>query len=146
MEVKCTVDFGGIEEKLQELGPKLARKALRKAVGQVGDMWVREMKSRVPVDSGDLRESIDKLVSTKKGKGGAASSAKVSVGPMFDTNDTNVGDSTQQPAVYGLFVEFGTKTTHAEPWMRPTFDATAEKAVQLLADVLREDLDDVVKS
>ena len=145
MEVKCTVDFGGIEEALQQLGPKLARKALRKAVGKVGDMWVSEMQSRVPVDTGDLRDSIAAKVTTKTGKGGDVSTAKVTVGPSFDTTNRNIGDSTQQPGVYGLFVEFGTKNAKAEPFMRPTFDSTAEKAVQLLADVLRDDLEDVAK-
>jgi len=32
------------------------------------------------------------------------------------------------------------------PDLRPMFDATGGKAVEILADTLREDLDDVVKS
>ena len=145
MEVKCNVDFGGIEEKLSQLGPKLARKALRKAVSKVGDMWITEMKARVPVGpTGDLRESIDKRVTTRIS--GAESSARVAVGPSYDKSQKGVGDSSQKPGVYGMFVEFGTKRSKAEPWMRPTFDATADKAVQLLADALKEDLFEIVKS
>jgi hypothetical protein len=53
MDVKVKVDFGDIPEKLEQLGPKLARKALRKGVAAVGDMWVSEMKAKVPVLSGD---------------------------------------------------------------------------------------------
>ena len=146
MEVKCTVDFGDIEAKLKELGPKLARKALRKAVKNVGDMWVAEAKSRVPVDQGDLKDSIAAVVRTKAYQDHGE--AKVSVGPCYGVKDTQrqEGDGSQQPAVYGMFVELGTKKTHAEPYLRPAFDATAEKAVQLLADSLRDDLDDVVRS
>jgi hypothetical protein len=58
MEVKVKVNFGGIPEKLEQLAPKLARKALRRAVSKAGDLWVSEMKAKVPVDSGDLRDAI----------------------------------------------------------------------------------------
>jgi HK97 gp10 family phage protein len=144
MEVKVDVRLNGIEEKLRDLGPKLARKALRRAVGKVGDMWVSEMKAKVPVESGDLRDSINKKVTTSKK--GNAGSATVSVGPMWDSKSRSPGDSSQQPAVYGMILEFGSKKMTAKPWMRPVFDATANKAVQLLADTLKEDLEDVVKS
>ena len=35
------------------LGPKLARRGLRKALNKVGDFWIAEVQSRVPVLSGD---------------------------------------------------------------------------------------------
>ena len=143
MKVDVTVDFGDVAEKLKELGPKLARKALRRAVSKVGDLWVSEAKSRVHIDSGDLRDSIAKKVSTSKKAN--ALSATVTVGPMFDTKSRKPGDSSQSPAVYGLFEEFGTKKMPPAPWLRPTFDATADKAVQLVADTLADDLVDVVK-
>jgi HK97 gp10 family phage protein len=144
MEVKCTVDFGDIAEKLNQIGPKLARRALRKGVSKVGDMWVTEMKARVPVDNGDLQTSIDKRVTTR-GKGGI-SSAKVAVGPSYDKSMKGVGKAYEQPGVYGMFVELGTKRSKATPYMRPTFDTTADNAVQILADVLQEELFGIVKS
>jgi len=144
VDVTVKVDFGGIAEKLDELGPKLARKALRKGVTAVGNMWVTEMKSRVHVDSGDLRDSIAKKVTTTKK--GDALSARVVVGPTYDSKNGKPGDSSQSPGTYALFEEFGTKSMPASPFMRPTFDSTAEKAVQLLADTLRSDLDEVVRS
>jgi HK97 gp10 family phage protein len=144
MEVTVKVDFGGVAEKLNELGPKLARKALRKGVGAVGDMWVTEMKARVPTDTGDLRDSIAKKVSTSK-KGNDLS-ATVTVGPTYDTKSRNPGDSSQQPGTYGMFVEFGTKSSHAQPFMRNTFDNTSQKAIQILADTLKDELQDVVTS
>jgi HK97 gp10 family phage protein len=147
-EVKATVNLNGLEEKLQALGPKLARKALRKAVAAVGEMWIKEMQARVPNDTGDLRESISMKVTTKTGRQGAPSQAKVSVGPAWDkfVKGEKSEVSSQQAAVYAMFSEFGTKRERARPWMRPTFDATKEKAVQILADTLRDDLDDAIKS
>lgn len=145
MEVAATVNLNGLEKALQELGPKLARKALRKAVKQVGEMWESEMKARVPVDSGDLKDSIKYKITAKKGKQGEPSTMKVSVGPAFGTTSRNEGDGSQQPGVYGMFEEFGTKKSTPHPFMRPTFDATADKAVQIFVATLRADLDDVVK-
>ena len=144
MEVKCTVDFGGVPEKLRDLGPKLARKALRRAVSKAGDLWVTEMKSKAPVDSGDLRDSIKKKVTTTK-KGNALS-AKVAVGPAWDSKNKKSGKSDQQPAVYGMILEFGSKKMAPHPWMRPVFDSTSEKVVQVVADTLKEDLESTVKS
>jgi HK97 gp10 family phage protein len=146
MEVSCNVNLNGLEEKLQELGPKFAKKALRKALAASGDYWVAEMKARVPVDSGDLRESIDKKIKMKRGKGGAPSSATVSVGPTFGKTPRQPGDGSQQPGVYGMFEEFGTKRQSPQPFVRPTFDATADQVVSIFVDVLRGDLEDVAKS
>ncbi|SNS77733.1 phage protein, HK97 gp10 family [Granulicella rosea] len=102
-------------------------------------MWVDEMKSRVPVDTGGLRDSIKAKVSSRGGKNSA--SAKVSVGPTYDTKTAKKnGAPSQQPGVYGMFVEFGTKDAKATPFMRPTFDATTDKAVEIFANVIREDL------
>ncbi len=148
IQVECRVNLDGLEDKLKELGPKLARKALRKAVKSAGELWVSEMKSRVPVDTGNLRESIGLKVQT--GAEAGHGFAKVSVGPMFDTADLvkgeDKGDSSQNPGIYGMFVEFGTKNAHPEPFMRPTFDATADQVVEKFVSALRDDLESIVKS
>ena len=143
MEFKAEVSFSGLEKALEELGPKLAKKTLRKAGNKVGDFWIGEMKSRVPVDKGDLRDSIASKVTTRKSKKGGV--MKVSVGPAFGTIERQAGDATQQPAVYGMFVEFGTEKMKREPYARPTFDETAQKAVDILVKSLQDDLIDVVK-
>jgi HK97 gp10 family phage protein len=147
MEVTCKVDLNGLERKIQDLGPKLSRKILRKAVAAVGAMWIEEMQARVPTDTGDLRESISMKVTTKAGKQGAPSHAKVQVGPAWDVfvKGTKSQESSQQAAIYAMFSEFGTKHEPARPWMRPTFDATKQKAVDIFVDILTENLDDAVK-
>ena len=138
MKIECKVDLSGFEGKLIELGPKLARKGMRKALTQVGKFWVGEVKSRVPVDSGDLKDSVIARVSTKKG----GNAGRVSVGPGYS------GKGKQDPGVYGMFVEFPMKNRPkypTQPFMRPTFDATAEKAMQLFADTLKESLEGLGK-
>jgi HK97 gp10 family phage protein len=134
--MKCTVkvDLSGLEGKLIELGPKLARKGMRKALSQVGKYWVGEVKSRTPVDSGDVKDSVIARVSTKKG----GTEGKVSVGPGY------TGKGSQDPGVYAKFVEFPMKARPkypTQPFMRPTFDATADKAVEIFAASLKEALE-----
>ena len=141
MELKSTVRLNGLEEALREVGPKLARKALRKAVAAAGDMWVDEIRAKVPVATGDLRDSIAKKVSTRRRAG--VSSARVKVGPSFDNTVPKGGDQSQSPGVYGQIVERGNKRQGPRPFMRPVFDATAERAVQIVADVLRDELNDM---
>ena len=145
MEVKVDVRLNGLEEALQQLGPKLARRALRKAAKQVGEMWKTEIAARAPDDTGNLRDSIDYVVKTKAGKGGAPSTVRVSVGPAWDKDSKGKGDDSQQAAVYALMTEFGSKHQVAKPFMRPAFDSTADKAVDIFINTLRADLDDVVK-
>jgi HK97 gp10 family phage protein len=139
MKIECKVDLSGFEGRLIELGPKLARKSMRKALTSVGKFWVGEVKSRVPVDTGALKDSIISRVRVKKG----GTEGKVSVGPGY-TVSNKVRDTSQDPGVYGMFVEFPMKnrpTYPTQPFMRPTFDSTADKAVEIFADSLKEALE-----
>ena len=141
---KVTVDIKGLDgvvEKMRELGPKLARRGMRKALNKVGDYWVPEVQSRVPVLSGDLKNSIIKRVTTRKDKNGDVG-GRVEVGPGYD------GGYSQSPGVYGMWVEFGCRNRPnypVQPFMRPTYDSTKETAVTLFADTLKDVLEELAK-
>lgn len=143
MHVESRVELHGIEGELSALGPKIARRLFRKALKAVGVMWKEEARSRVAVDTGDLQESIDFVIQTHSGGG------KVTVGPTFDARGTEgSSDQSQSPGLYGMFVEFGrmkNRPMAAQPFLRPTFDTTAEKAVGLFADTLKDGLAEAVK-
>lgn len=53
----------------------------------------------------------------------------------------------QGPGIYAMWIEFGLKRKQfpAQAFMRPTFDATAEKAVKLFSDTLKEALEEIAK-
>jgi HK97 gp10 family phage protein len=141
-KVVCTVDLHGLEEDLIGLGPKIAKRLFRRALTTVGQLWVEDVKSKVPVDTGALRDSIDFVVKTSpKNDYGT-----VTVGPTYTSPKGN--NTTESPGVYGMWVEFGLKTKQypSQPYMRPTFDATAESVIDLFASKLREDLEEAVKS
>ena len=149
INVGVKVDSGSIAEKLQSLEPKIVRRSFRKAFRAVGDFWTAEMKAKVPVRDGDLKNAIWAVVSTRarKSKGELKSIAgKVEVGPRLDAPRTD-GKKSVGPGVYGMWVEYGLKTKEypAQPFARPVYDATADRAVSMFAEILGADLDSVVK-
>jgi HK97 gp10 family phage protein len=144
--VTCKVDLHGTEEELIAVGPRIAKRLLRRALRAVGQAWVEDVKSKVPVDTGALRESINFKIRTNPREDGGS----VTVGPTFDTTKgtKKKGSSSQSPGVYGMFVEFGVKSKAdypKQPFMRPAFDGSAERIIELFAHKLREDLEMAVK-
>jgi HK97 gp10 family phage protein len=141
MEVKVDVRLNGIEEKLEQLGPKLAKSHLRKALRDAAKIWEVEAKARAPVDSGDLRESISTVVkmSPKQDRGSAR------VGPTFDKTVPKGGDQSQSPGVYGLIVEFGNKRQAAQPFLRNTFDSKSQAVLDKFVAVLSDGLASAAK-
>jgi HK97 gp10 family phage protein len=142
------VDIKGLDgcvDKMRQLGPRLARKGLRKALNKVGNFWVPEMKSRVPVDTGSLRDSIVKAVKTKKDKDGEISGT-VWVGPAMSAPRRDDKDSVG-PGIFGMWVEFGLKRKKypAQPFARPVLDVTGDKAVKIFSDTLKEVLEEIAK-
>ena len=147
INIGVTVDRGSIAEKLQSLEPKIVRRSFRKALKAVGTFWVAEMKAKVPVLDGDLRNAIAMKINTRTRtrKGVKSPSGKVEVGPRLDYPRSD-GKKSVGPGVYGRFIEFGLKRKvfPAQPFARPVYDATADKAVQMFADILSADLETVV--
>lgn len=140
--VTCSVDLHGTEEELIAVGPRIAKRLLRRALRVVGQLWVADVKAHVPVNTGALRDSIDFKIRTNSREDGGS----VTVGPTYTSGKT--GGQSQSPGLYGMFVEFGVKSRAnypAQPFMRPTFDATADSIIELFAAKLREDLEEAVK-
>jgi HK97 gp10 family phage protein len=130
----------GVEDALAEAGPKLARRALAKALKAAGAVLVREAKSRAPVAvkdtpqrrPGELRDAITAGPVRTSPKHERAS---LRVGPEIAAKDKE--DSAQSPGVYGKFVEFGSiHNPNKKPFLRPAFDAAAQAALDAATDVL----------
>src|SRR6185503_869170 len=143
--VKVDLKLNDVDQKLRDIGPKLARKGLRKALNAVKSYWVPEMKSRVPVDTGALRDSIIGAIKTKKDKNGEVSGT-LWVGPAADAPRTD-GKKSAGPGVFAKWVEFGLKRKKypAHPFARPTLDATGDKAVSIFSETLKEVLEEIAK-
>ena|SRR5689334_23842379 len=145
MDIKVNIEgLRGVEEALQEAGPKLAKRYLRKALQAGGEVFQQAAQSRAPVleegtpqrRPGELRDSIDTRVtlSTREESGTAH------VGPKSEK-----GKGSEQPGVYGMFVEFGSIHGAAQPYMRPAFDEAGTRAQEAFTEVLREWLESLRK-
>ena len=95
MKITCSVNLHGLEQDLKEVGPKIGRRLFRKALKSVGQLWVEDLKFRVPVDEGDLRESIAASV-TVRNKGKLTVGA-VTCGPSYDKTSPRHGSGRTAP-------------------------------------------------
>jgi|SRR5581483_4858013 len=119
----------GLEQKLNNLAPKAARGAIRKAARQAGKIWQEAVQERVPVHTGQEQESIS--VRTSAGAGeeeGTTGSVTVSVGPT-------------KPGFYMLWQEFGSIHQPAKPVLQPVFDETAGQVLDAFIENLNEVLE-----
>jgi len=148
IKVECKVDLHGIDDELREVGPKIAKRLFRRALNSVGKIFVENIRGEAPEGDGALKNSIASTVSIRKAKDGSGAVGTLTVGPKYDRSANNGGGSrTENPGIYGLFVEYGLKRKKYRftPFMRPVFDATAEQMIQTFADGLREDLEQAIK-
>jgi HK97 gp10 family phage protein len=143
MEVKVEIQgLTGVEDALANAGPKLAKKALRKALRAGGQIFIDQAKQRAPVlvkgtpqrRPGELRDSIKGIVKMSPKQ----ESGRITVGPTYGKSERR-----DSPGLYGLFVEFGTRYMPAQPYMRPAFDQNARRALDAATEVLRAAVDDL---
>lgn len=128
----------GIEDALSSAGPKLARRALRKALKAAAQPLLDAAKAKAPVlpkatpdrQPGELRDSIDVEINLS----GKQASGTAKIGPTYDK-----AKGQDSPGVYGRFVELGSiHNPHPEPFMRTAFDGVSEQALEKFTEVLSE--------
>lgn len=132
---------------LQSLPAKVEKNIMRAALRAGANQFKAEVKANVPVDDGDLRDSV--RVSTRSKRGTVYASLKVG----------------NKKAWYAHFVEYGTKphiikaknggTLHIgssflrqvmhpgakpNPFIRPAFDSKSSEAIAAVAAKVRERL------
>lgn len=141
MEVKVQIEgLKGVEEALAQAGPKLARRALQKALKAGGAIFLQRAKERAPIlkkatpqrRPGELRDAIMEV--TKMSPKLEAGTARVGL-----KHDKEKGG--QSPGVYGLFVEFGSVHNTAQPYMRPGYDAGKQEAQRVFTEEIRKGVD-----
>jgi len=140
--VHVDLRVNGVDKKLLAVGPKIARRLMRKALKAVGNFWVPLVKAAAPDLLGDLKDSIGMKARTKKG----GTIGIVEVGPDM-RHPRSDGKSSVGPGIYALWVEFGLRLKQyaANPFMRRVYDSTAEKAQAIFAETLRDGLEETLK-
>ncbi len=95
-----------VDAALRNLDENIRKRTMRQVVGEIAELAAEEVQAVTPVgETGNLKEGIHEelLKSTEE-------LVTFVVGPHRDQ-------------WYGLFVEYGTTTSSANPFMRPTFDS-----------------------
>ena len=125
----------GVLDMLKKLPPEVVskrggpvRQALRKGALVIRD----EARQRVPIDSGDLRDSLVVTRAKYQGKGEkyiVRSGGKILRQYVKNRRNLQKNRATQTtaktyeldepPAIYGRFLEYGTSKMPARPWLRP---------------------------
>src|SRR5690349_15543690 len=128
--------LAGVEQRLKDIGPKLARRGLRRALNAAVNVLSEEITNRTPVEHGDLI---------------AAAQTKTSVSARDGQGTALFGYGNQ--GYKARLVEHGHdvkpkpkrkgKLEHvpAHPFIRPGFDTAAPAAVEAFTEVIREEID-----
>lgn len=126
--MKVTVRFEGgreLDAALSQFTPTKRRSIGRKALDEAGEIMAKSMRSKVPVDTGGLRESID--VSGSLNKGAKAAHRKIAEQERY------VGPDGRPAAVQQ---EFGNENHPPQPFARPAFDETGDQVLKRIGDEL----------
>lgn len=132
MQVKLA-GFKELERALAELPKATGKNVLRRVARGALEPMANAAAAKAPEDEGKLAFSID--VSEKRTRRAKTSFAsrtgvQMAMGPAS-------GLATLQ---YAAFVEFGTVDTPAQPYMRPAWDAGAERALDYVKDNLGNEI------
>lgn len=129
--MNITVDIQGlkgVEDALASAGPKLAKRAMRKALAAGAAKFVAEAQALAPVKTGRLKLSIK---------------AVTKLSPKQESGRTRVGATgrgKEDPGKYELYQEFGTRHQPARPFLRPAFDSQHEAAKNAFAEVMADEV------
>jgi HK97 gp10 family phage protein len=145
--VDTTVEIAGlreVEEALSQAGPKLARRALRKALKAGAETFKSAAKRNAPVLTkgttqrrpGELRDAIDLDVALS----GKQESGVARVGIRRDR-----AKGAQSPSVWGSMVEFGSVHGKAQPFMRPAFAQAKSRAQEVFTEEIRKGVESLGK-
>jgi HK97 gp10 family phage protein len=104
-----------LKRRLVDVIPKKAREALEEAMLQSADLIVAGAKLRVPVESGELRDSIHRTEVRVSKRGGFY--VAIAAGKRTKNNYNTA-----------RIVEFGTMDTPAQPFLLPSYRANRKRA------------------
>jgi len=138
------VGLKGVEDALSQAGPKLAKRALRKALVAGAELFEASAKKNAPVLAkatrrrrpGELRDAIDMSVKLS----GKQESGVARVGIR-----RGKGKGPDSPAVWASLVEFGSIHGAAQPFMRPAFEQAKNRAQEVFTDEIRKGVETLGK-
>lgn len=122
-------ELAALEKRLTEIADKVAKKALRTAARKAMNAVRKAARDSAPKESGLLDKNFALLTKVKGGE----VTAKVGIRGGAKANPTS--------PFYFRFLELGTKTIAAKPFLQPALESNAESVLATVLDELRRELD-----
>jgi len=135
-EVKLT-GFKELADALRELGPRVARNALRSSVSAGAAVIRNDARNRAPVDTGEMKKDIQ-IKRERDAQGEMSAKYSVFVRSGKKSRLSGKSRDVQKDSFYWRFVEFGTSKMAAQPFLRPAFEAKKEDAIKAIGEKLDE--------
>lgn len=135
-----------LEKTLLELEGRVATRVVRGALRKGGKIVAESAKSKVPVDTGALRESIGTIARKGKGK----NFQTLFVAPREKNKSAlAIANTFRDPPIKGIFyahiVEQGYGRQNPQPFLRPALDENANAVVEEFATELRKAINRVTR-
>lgn len=118
-----------VQRILDEIAPKHARNLMRATIHGVASQIAKDASSNAPVYQGILKKSI--AAKRKKSPPDA---------PVSDVYVTH-GNNAKHDAFYWRFVEYGTKNSPEQPFIRPAADRARADFDKVIADQFGQKLE-----
>lgn len=153
-EVVRMSGFRELDKALGELPKATARNVLKRTLVKAAQPTVDEARRVVPVDKGDLRDSIAASAKLKNRVGNTEYAAAMRAGlgrgaalsAMRDARRAAGGGSFAElyvgpgPLPHAHMVEFGTVKMAARPYLRPAWEATKRQALSIIRTELGQEI------
>jgi HK97 gp10 family phage protein len=149
-----TVKVEGLQqlgEAMRELTEKMNKSIMRSAVRASTKPILTAARSKVSVDTGALKESIQIRRSRRDSHPGyeqwIVGVFKISGGRYANTKANvrsgRVGKEffIDPPTHYGTFIEYGTVKMSPKPYLRPAFDEQKYKAVEIMKEKIKDGIE-----
>ena len=127
MTTRAKISTKGFEEYLEKLAAagQDVDKSIHKALDAGADVAIEGMRRRVPKDTGNLENHINKTEVKQNGN--------------YSFIEVGVLSADDETARYGNAQEYGTSSMPAQPYIRPTMKEDAGKIRKAMKESLSED-------
>ena len=119
-------DFSELEKKLNEVSKKVGNTTLDEALKSGADVTIDAMKKTVPVDTGQLRDSLGVIKKT-----GSGMERKITVG---------ITGKEREIIERGYYQEHGTRRMVGKKWMKKASENSEEDALDSIKNTLAEEI------
>jgi HK97 gp10 family phage protein len=101
---------------------------------------------RAPEKTGKLKKNVVVVTQKSRRRGEISSGVHIrGVNPRTGNSDNTMKASNKRNAFYWRFVELGTSTAPAHPFVRPAFDTRMEEAAQVAMQRMNKAIDEVLE-